>query len=439
MPSVVLDSAYFQGKWGGFLMDKIFELPIAINISGDSILIDIPNKGVSREYVADATYHDAVLEIRHDSRSYQIQLESLKEMTLELRGDDGEKGTATLLRGQDRPRLKRSQENFTAEGYSSQAIVVENTADSVTLQGTLTQPLDSKAAVILLSGSGPSDRDQTIFNHKPFAVLAHYLSSHGVAVIRYDDRGVGDSSGSQIGSTTADFAKDAASLYRYAKDNLGDIPVGFIGHSEGGMIAQITDSLVAGADFHIYLASPGMDVVDMMIEQNRQFLTPMIGPEQAKIYSRGLNSIFSIVVSSLSTDAKKAKIDYAAKALYNRLDSAAAKKIAPSDFFYAMNMNALQHNDWMVYFLAYQPRQYLSQIKCPILALNGSKDIQVVPENLLAIQRDAAQSEVTAVMMPDLNRAVNEYALISETINPVVLETILTWMFQKGWSHPYQF
>ena len=110
--------------------------------------------------------------------------------------------------------------------------------------------------------------------------------------------------------------------------------------------------------------------------------------------------------------------------------------------FYAMNMNALQANIWMLYFLRYQPKQYLSQMTCPILALNGSKDIQVVPANLEAIEQHASNAEVTTYEMPQMNHLmqrcitgqVKEYAIISETINPTALDTMVSWLADRGWA-----
>jgi len=208
------------------------------------------------------------------------------------------------------------------------------------------------------------------------------------------------------------------------------------------MIAQIADSLIGGADFHVYLASPGMDVVDLMIEQNRLFLNPMMGEEQANIYASGLRGIFVQAITDDDLDAKQEKINELATTLYNKLEPEAAKKVAPSDVFFAMNMNALHRNPWMTYFLGYRPSRYLTQIKCPILALNGSKDIQVVPENLSAIKFHAERAEVTTKEFPELNHLmqrcvtgqVKEYVLISETINPEVLDIIVSWMTNKEWA-----
>ena len=311
------------------------------------------------------------------------------------------------------------------------------------MSGTLTIPSQPKSAVVLLSGSGPSDRDQTILEHRSFAVLAKHLYDADVAVLRYDDRGVGKSDGAYPGSTSFDFATDAAAAYEYLRDNLdADVPIGFLGHSEGGIIAQIADSIVGGVDFHIYMASPGMDVIDMMVEQNRLFFASGIGQEQANIYASGLKEVFEAVISKGEPSAKQEKINQLAKTLYNQLDPEQAKKIAPSDMFYAMNMNALQHNAWMTYFLNYQPSKYLQYVRCPILALNGSKDIQVVPDNLASIKEHATQSEVTTVELPDHNHLfqrcitgnVKEYAIISHTLDKALLDEITSWLVDRGWS-----
>jgi len=439
-PDVPYDSSYFQGKWGGYLNREVYDFPLAIELQSDRLVLDIPAIGIVEQSFTDVSYSEELVTITADDQEIHISPAGKGSIFIDVPFEGGSR--ATLIRGKERPKLKRPQSLDLSDAYESKEVVFYNAEDDVELSGTLSKPTDISSAVIFLSGSGPSDRDETIFGHKPFAVIADHLSSHGVAVLRYDDRGVGESGGSQVGSTSYDFAHDAKAAYEFVQDSLGEIPIGFLGHSEGGMIAQIADSLVNGASFHIYLAGPGLDVIDLMIEQNRLFFGTQIGQEQADIYASGLQKVFGAVIEEGELKNKQAKINQLAKALYNSLDPDQARKIAPNDMFYAMNMNALQSNEWMLYFLRYQPRQYLSQINCPILALNGSKDIQVVPANLDAIVASATQAEVTAHELPDLNHLmqkcitgqVKEYALISETIYPPVLDTLVSWMSERGWA-----
>lgn len=434
------DSTYFQGKWGGYLVQDVYDFPFAMRLEGKTMTLDIPALGIDKQSFNDVSYEEEFVKITADDQVMLISPAGEDSVYVDVPFAEGSR--ALLARGKDRPELNRPQAANLSDSYTSVPVEFKNDDHDIVLSGTLSGPAEASSVVIFLSGSGPSDRDETIFGHKPFAVIADYLSSRGVTVLRYDDRGVGESTGSQVGSTSFDFAMDAKAAYNFVKDSLGDIPIGFLGHSEGGIIAQVADSLVGGVSFHIYLASPGLDIIDLMVEQNRLFLADKIGVEQANIYASGLKGVFAAVVSDLDRAAKQDTINRRAKTLYNQLDPEQAKKVAPSDIFYAMNMNALQSNVWMQYFLSYQPSQYLSKIKCPILAINGSKDIQVIPENLGAIQELATLADVTAIEFPNLNHLmqhcitgqVKEYALISETINPAVLDTMVSWLSDKGWA-----
>ncbi len=434
------DSLYFQGKWGGYLTRDVYDFPLEIKLQADTLLLDIPSIGIVKQAFNNIDYADGVVSTTKDDQVINITPAGRDSIFINVPFEGGSK--AILHRGKSRPKLRRPQSSISPRSYTSEPVVFHNLHHDISLAGTLSIPSSYSSAVICLSGSGPSDRDETIFGHKPFAVIADYLSSHGVAVLRYDDRGVGESTGSQVGSTSFDFAIDASAAYQYVKDSFGDIPVGFLGHSEGGMIAQIADSIVGGASFHIYLASPGLDVIDLMVEQNRLFFGAQIGQDQADIYASGLKKVFSAVIDDGEVSDKQTKINHLAKALYNSLEPDQARKIAPNDMFYAMNMNALQANIWMLYFLRYQPKQYLSQMTCPILALNGSKDIQVVPANLEAIEQHASNAEVTTYEMPQMNHLmqrcitgqVKEYAIISETINPTALDTMVSWLADRGWA-----
>jgi len=442
--SPVFDSSYYQGQWGGALEFDMYHLPLSIEVDGDKVKFSNPLQGAHRVDLKNVGYREGDVEMTLMDQKFWLIPKSESEVYLDVEEKDGKTiRRAILKRGEDLPKPYRPQYPVDSSGYNSSNLTFYNARDSINLAGTLSVPDNPRSAVILLSGSGPSDRDETIFSHRPFAVIASHLARQGVAVLRYDDRGVGDSEGSQAGSTSYDFAFDAAAAHSFLTDTLADLPIGFLGHSEGGMIAQIADSIVGGADFHIYLAGPGMEVKDLMLEQNRLFLGEVLGKEQADIYVSGLEGVFDAVISDHDQATKQDTINYLAKELYNELDSIAAKKIAPSDFFFAMNMNALQYNVWMMYFLRYQPQQYLSQIQCPILALNGEKDIQVVPANLEAIKRDAHLSEVTDIRLPDLNHlmqkcqtgSISEYAMIPETINPSCLKSITNWMSEKGWAN----
>lgn len=437
-----VDSLYFLGQWSGDLRFDGYHLPMGIDWQEDGIHLANPAKGI-KNFKADTFY------VAEDGFTalFNKQTFKFKEIDEDRMSMDFEDVTDTkhvvLYRDKPLAAQERPQTPQSTDDYHVDSITFVNEVDEVTLAGSLTTPIDDKlpsTLAIMLTGSGPQDRDETLFQHKPFAVIADHLTKAGIGVLRYDDRGMGLSKGSQHNSTSFDFAQDAAAAYQYLGSKYPDAKIGFIGHSEGGMIAQIADSLVHGAAFHIYLAGPGIGTIDLMVKQNELYLKDIMSEEGVQAYISQLRPIFEMVGSSDELSKKQDAINKQAKLLYNSLDSVDALKVAPSDMAYAMSMSSLIYNKWMTFFFSYEPQRYLSQIKCPILALNGSEDFQVVPANLQAIKRDATQADVTTVELAGLNHlfqnctrcTLPEYNMLTETFSLEALETIVEWLTTKG-------
>ncbi len=441
-PQPQIDSTYFQGYWSGDLRFDGYHLPMGIDIQEEKVSLDNPAQGV-KSIKADSFFiaRDS-LNIFFSGQRFGIY--KATPTTLLMNFSDIDTSYTVImhrdepLHKQERPQTPKTE----TDTYKIDSITFVNEINDINLSGTLTVPNgdDPSSFAILLTGSGPQDRDETIFNHKAFAVLADHLTKAGLGVLRYDDRGVNLSKGSQYNATSFDFAVDAAAAHQFIKSKYPNSKIGFIGHSEGGMIAQIADSLVSGADFHIYLAGPGLDVIELMIKQNEKVLQNMLQPEDLKKYITGLKPIFQFITKNAELSTKQDSVNKYAKQLYNSLDSVGAKKVAPSDAVFAMSMSSLLYNKWMTYFLSYKPEQYLSQVSCPILALNGSKDIQVVPSNLKAINDKAASSDITIIELENLNHlfqhcktcTVPEYNMLVETFSPVALDIIEKWLSDKG-------
>jgi len=334
---------------------------------------------------------------------------------------------------------KRSQWPVKPERYTAHEVAIENPqARGVVLAGTLTLP-EGKGpfpAAVLISGSGPQDRDETIFGHRPFAVLADYLSRHGIAVLRYDDRGFGKSTGDFELATSADFATDANAAVDFlrGRPEIDRSAVGLIGHSEGGMIGPIAAATNVDVAFLVLLAGPGTNTDQLLLSQWR-----VNGQSQgmsAESLDKGEAVIRSVVGSvRASSDAADAG---------RRLD-----KLLAAQSLQAMGMGEAQRasfakqwtSPWMRYFINYKPAEFLSRVHVPVLALGGSVDHQVPSaENLQAIGAALAENaDVTVEELPGINHmfqtaktgAVGEYADIAETFAPVAMELIANWIQKR--------
>ena len=434
--TVKVDSSFYHDYWSGDLRYQVYHLPLGFNITKRKITFDNPVQGGNNVAVDSFHFKDTSLEVFLSQLKFTLIPES-KNLILASLEESDEIREFELHRGRKLVKPDRPQHPGPTTSYTSSPVSFANVEEQIKLSGTLTSPLtQATAGVILLSGSGPQDRDETILEHRPFAVIADELTKRGVMVLRYDDRGMGESEGSYTSATTFDFAKDAKFAYEYLHGLNPNVPIGFIGHSEGAMLAQVADSLVGGASFHIYLAGPGIDILDLMTEQNEMVYKSIFSEDALKSYISGIRPLFELITSTENREEVQKEINEKAKALYNSLPPEDAKKIAPSDILYAMSISQLRYLKWWPYFLSYKPRQYLKQIKCPILALNGEKDIQVTTQNLSAIKKYATQSEVAVFTLEDTNHLfqrcisckLSEYGMLTETFSPYALDAIITWL-----------
>ncbi|HEY5711255.1 MAG TPA: alpha/beta hydrolase [Allosphingosinicella sp.] len=308
-------------------------------------------------------------------------------------------------------------------------------APGVTLAGTLTLPPGPGPfpAAILITGSGPQDRDESVFTHKPFAVLADRLTRAGIAVLRYDDRGTAASTGAYAGATSADFATDANAAFAFlrARPEIDRRAIGFVGHSEGGLIAPLAGRDNPEVAFFVLLAGPGTPTPRLM-EAQRRAIGHSQGVSDADLdRSVPVQSAFYAAAAS-DGDAEAVKAGLRA-ALTDDMLRAAGVPLAQRD---AMAAGAA--DPWFRYFARYDPRPALAAIRVPVLALNGGLDLQVVAaDNLAGIAAAlAGHGDVTVRELPGLNHmfqtartgAVGEYADIEETISPAALDIVTEWI-----------
>lgn len=310
--------------------------------------------------------------------------------------------------------------------YNSQDITFRN--DTLTLAGTLTTPWTSApaGAVVLVSGSGLQNRDEELWGHRPFAVIADFLTRCGWTVLRYDDRGVGGSDAGSPHDTTADFATDALAAIDYLRKlpALADAPIGILGHSEGGAIAIINAATHPDkVDFIISLAGPAVKGVDVMVRQN-EMLAELSGAEITPGRRDTLRHAFSLLADTTLADTE----------LEPRLMTA-LNDIQPDSATRAASIRQII-TPWYRAFMAYDPAPYLKLIRCPMLALNGIWDAQVdASQNLKAIEAAVPQAKIIAY--PALNHMFQEapsrsqsisYGSIQQTIAPAVLNDIANFL-----------
>ena len=319
--------------------------------------------------------------------------------------------------------------------YREEEVAFDNAAGHAHLAGALTLPTGRgpHPAVVLITGSGLQDRDETVFGHKPFLVWADALTRRGVAVLRVDDRTMGGSTGEVKTATTADFAGDveAAVAYLRTRRDIDPRRIGLMGHSEGGVIAPIVAARDPKIAFIVMLAGSGEDGETLLLSQQRAIATAMGLPPAAVDRSNASSRALE--------DAVKGAPDQAAADA--RLQAAWSKILAdqgaPADTPMPAQVKVVAR-PWMRWFLAYDPRPTLARVRCPVLAVDGSKDLQVpAAENLAGIKAAlASDRDVTTVELPGLNHlfqtagtgAVSEYATIPETVSPLALKVVGDWI-----------
>jgi len=345
--------------------------------------------------------------------------------------------------------LNRPQEPQAPFPYEEKEVSYTNVEQGFSLGGTLTLPEGEGPfpAAILVSGSGSQNRDEEIFGHKPFKLLADQLTRGGIAVLRYDDRGVGSSGGSAAESTTGDLAGDARSAFEYLLSNniIDHSKIGIIGHSEGGMIAFMLASSHEDIAFIISLAGPGVDGKTILLEQS-DYITSLSGvaPSIREDNRIVMSTVYDIMMANESYQTwEKEVLDFANK-FYSEKDM---------DYYSEEDIERGKRNllasipessyAWMRYFVMFDPAPLFNSIKCPVLALNGEKDCQVLPEkNIQSIKNGllaAGNINTLTMILPGLNHLFqncetglpNEYGILEETFDQKTLDMMSEWIRQQ--------
>jgi pimeloyl-ACP methyl ester carboxylesterase len=336
-------------------------------------------------------------------------------------------------------------------GYDTEEVEYDNADHSVHYGATLTKPrnLSSFPTVIIISGSGSQDRDGTIMGHKVYWVLADYLTNHGIAVLRVDDRGVGKST---LGPdpqklTSAVFSTDVeASLnYLLLRKDVDSKRIGLIGHSEGGIIAPMVAARRKEISFTVLWGAPAVGGRKINVEQNLYSLRKA-GIDSSATAAFG--ELHNQLLEQFSTSTKE-KLNNTADQIFDRWKKNQSPKILQQlmvgdSSIVGQNIHSMYHGlydlEWMRYFISYEPAADLAKIKCPVLAVTGEKDTQVdARENLPLIEnilRKGGNKNITAQMLPSLNHLfqtavtgdVAEYAASKEIIAPSAMALISDWI-----------
>ena len=413
-----------------------------INDSDWSGTIDIPTQGAKGLPLSD------ILVVEEDS-SLRVKF-SIRGVpgnpTFDGQLQDGaisgtfSQGGATFGFQLSRERVKgpvRPQEPKPPFPYKIEEVTFQNGA--VNLAGTLTLPQGDGPfpAVLLISGSGLQDRDETLVGHKPFWVLADHLSRAGIAVLRVDDPGIGKSTPHPKPPTTADFATDVEAGVAFLNGDTRIGSVGLIGHSEGGLIAAIVASRSNDVGFIVLMAGPGVPGAELLRKQNeRIFDAAGIAGERKQNLLTLLDRLFTILTSeNMAADKRRQAVE---EIVHKQLEINGTPP-AQQDEAQVQMLVEQSLTPWMRYFLTFDPRPALEKIRVPVLALNGELDVQVDAEqNLTAIAaalEKGGNQNVTVHRLPEHNHLfqrartglMNEYGAIEETLSPKVLDLIRDW------------
>ncbi|MFA5045489.1 MAG: acyl-CoA thioester hydrolase/BAAT C-terminal domain-containing protein [Paludibacter sp.] len=438
------------GEWNGMLKAGGMQMRLVFNITktdaGYSATMDSPDQGAKGIPMSKVTFENKVLTIEMAAASieYSGTLND-SDVVVGTFKQAGQSFPINLTRkALEKVVVIRPQDPVKPYPYYSEEVTFKNAKDSVTLAGTLTLPkkVGKFPVVVLITGSGPQNRDEELMGHKPFLVLSDYLTRNGIGVLRYDDRGSFASTGNFKKATTNDFATDVESAVSYLKTRkeIDQKHIGLIGHSEGGIIAPIVAVNCKAVSFIVLMAGTAIPGSELLLLQQELIGRGMGMKENELKTTSEINShIFKMVDEIQDTDTLKSKITkYLLTALKEHPEMNTQKGSSINDIV-DMQISQLM-SPWMLNFIRYNPALALEKVKCPVLAINGSKDLQVPANvNLPAIEKalkKGGNKNGTIKELPGLNHLFQEcktglpkeYAEIEQTISPVALETMTNWI-----------
>ena len=452
-PAATQAKTGIEGNWQGALDTGTFKLRLVLKIA----------KAADGKLTATVDSLDqnaknlAVDTISFENGTLKFEMKALGASYVGTMNSDGTKLSGNFTQGAVLPLdfarvtdvsqmvLVRPQTPKKPYPYMEEQVSYENTADKVKLAATLTLPKGPGPfpAVVLITGSGPQDRDESLLGHQPFLVLADYLTRRGIAVLRADDRGVGGSSRGGANDTTENYAADALAGVEFLKGRKEIDPkeIGLIGHSEGGVAAPMAAVKSNDVAFIVLMAGPGIPSDELLAKQSGLLAKAECEKEVERSMTAS-RELFDVVIHEKDPAVAQQKLH---EATLQRAE--AAKKRIDTQAITADKQNAVWTTPWFRYFLAYDPRPTLMKVRVPVLAINGDKDLQVpAQEDLEGIDKalkDGGNKDYKIVLLPNLNHlfqttktgAASEYGEIEETLAPVLLQTIGDWIVAHT-THP---
>ncbi len=349
----------------------------------------------------------------------------------------GQRLPLRLERTENAPTVRRPQEPTAPYPYASETVTFRNESAGVTLEGTLTRPETDAPVpgVVLVAGSGPTDRNATIMGHKPFLVLADALTRRGLAVLRFDERGVGQSGGTQAGATSADLAEDveAAVEALAQRARVRSEQIGLIGHSEGGLIAPMVAARSERVAFLVLLAAPGVPGDAILASQLDRRIREQGADRRTRALQRGTQErIFKV----LKRDADSAEIASRLRKIMIQSRGIEGEEVINREVQRLMN-------PWLRFFISHDPLPTLRKVDVPVLALAGAKDQQVAPDTNQAAIAEALNApsnpDVTVRTLDGLNHLFqtaetgdpSEYGRIQETFDPTAIDVLADWIGEQ--------
>lgn len=437
------------GTWNGTLNIHGVELRLVFHIeaseNGYKATMDSPDQNVKGIPVSTVSFDKSTLNIEVAAIGMTFKGELKNSEVAGTFTQSGMEMPLILARNAIEKKVaNRPQTPVAPFPYRCEDVTFYNQQANITLAGTLTLPQGEGKfpVVVFISGSGAQNRDEELFEHKPFFVFADFLARNGIAALRFDDRGYAKSGGSSESATSADFATDVESAIAYLKtrNEVDAAKIGLIGHSEGGIIAPMVAAKHQDINFIVLLAGPGISGDKLLLLQQELIYKGMGMPQSEVEKSVNTNKkMFEMVTSA--TDMTKLKSDVETH-LNNTFDADAGATIPKNmskQQYIDLNIKQIT-NPWMVYFLKLDPSIALKKTKCAVLAINGESDLQVpFNENLTAIRSiltESGNSKVTTKSFVGLNHLFQEcktglpteYAAIEQTISPEVLEFVTQWI-----------
>jgi pimeloyl-ACP methyl ester carboxylesterase len=452
------------GSWQGTL-DLGIKLRIVFNIakSDDGKLsgtLDSPDQAANGIRISEITFAgDALrLAVKSIGGSFEGKLDAAAGEIAGHWAQEGQLLPLTLKPIDKPPELNRPQVPKKPYPYDEEEVSYENQTAGIKLAGTITLPRTKGPfpAVLLISGSGAQDRDESLLGHKPFLVLADDLTRRGIAVLRVDDRGVGGSTGNSVTATTADFVGDVMAGVEFLKSRQEIDPrrIGLVGHSEGGLIAPAAAVRTDDIAFIVLIAGPGVTGEEILYAQGALIMRAGGASDEAIAKQRTQQEQMFAIVKDFDKQVAGQSgtvLGDAAEAAKEKLKQlvVAAPAELPEDQRKTARIQGeaqprLLLSNWFRYFLTYDPRPALAKVRCPVLAVIGERDLQVPPkDNLLEIERAlkaGGNADYTLRELPGLNHLLQtcktgspaEYGQIEETISPDALALIGEWIVERA-------